>query len=116
VQSGHRLPISLLFAHPPPTDIYTLPLHDALPICNELRARSSTAPCVADSYITACVSATHQCSRSANLSATANRGGALKFAARERSEEQTSELQSRGHLVCRLLLEKKKAHKHDDML
>src|SRR5690625_6417481 len=28
--------------------------------------------------------------------------------AQERSEEHTSELQSRGHLVCRLLLEKKK--------
>src|SRR5690625_6923853 len=31
--------------------------------------------------------------------------------AQERSEEHTSELQSRGHLVCRLLLEKKKASK-----
>src|SRR5207253_11408560 len=30
--------------------------------------------------------------------------------AAERSEEHTSELQSRGHLVCRLLLEKKKEH------
>src|SRR5690625_5579227 len=29
----------------------------------------------------------------------------------DRSEEHTSELQSRGHLVCRLLLEKKKKHK-----
>src|SRR5690625_5320482 len=29
-----------------------------------------------------------------------------------RSEEHTSELQSRGHLVCRLLLEKKKINKH----
>src|SRR5437660_9642675 len=29
-----------------------------------------------------------------------------------RSEEHTSELQSRGHLVCRLLLEKKKKHKY----
>src|SRR5690625_6722669 len=29
---------------------------------------------------------------------------------KERSEEHTSELQSRGHLVCRLLLEKKKTH------
>src|SRR5690625_6256494 len=29
----------------------------------------------------------------------------------DRSEEHTSELQSRGHLVCRLLLEKKKANK-----
>src|SRR5207253_4761371 len=30
---------------------------------------------------------------------------------RSRSEEHTSELQSRGHLVCRLLLEKKKRNK-----
>src|SRR5437870_6869228 len=29
-----------------------------------------------------------------------------------RSEEHTSELQSRGHLVCRLLLEKKKKKQH----
>src|SRR5207253_7998566 len=32
----------------------------------------------------------------------------LNQALRDRSEEHTSELQSRGHLVCRLLLEKKK--------
>src|SRR5439155_6433455 len=32
----------------------------------------------------------------------------------ERSEEHTSELQSRGHLVCRLLLEKKKNSEHRD--
>src|SRR5207253_10754500 len=32
------------------------------------------------------------------------------FAVRQRSEEHTSELQSRGHLVCRLLLEKKNKH------
>src|SRR5439155_6525233 len=31
-----------------------------------------------------------------------------------RSEEHTSELQSRGHLVCRLLLEKKKEHIHNE--
>src|SRR5690625_6525362 len=31
-----------------------------------------------------------------------------------RSEEHTSELQSRGHLVCRLLLEKKKINSNDD--
>src|SRR2546428_8289673 len=30
-----------------------------------------------------------------------------------RSEEHTSELQSRSDLVCRLLLEKKKVHKHE---
>src|SRR5690625_7002224 len=33
---------------------------------------------------------------------------ALRWLPRTRSEEHTSELQSRGHLVCRLLLEKKK--------
>src|SRR5207253_9947124 len=34
-------------------------------------------------------------------------GGKARRLHRERSEEHTSELQSRGHLVCRLLLEKK---------
>src|SRR5690625_5956061 len=33
----------------------------------------------------------------------------------DRSEEHTSELQSRGHLVCRLLLEKKKTTTQDDL-
>src|SRR2546422_7916719 len=41
----------------------------------------------------------------------ANRGGRY---ARGRSEEHTSELQSRLHLVCRLLLEKKKKPKRTD--
>src|SRR5207253_7865408 len=36
----------------------------------------------------------------------------LRGAFRVRSEEHTSELQSRGHLVCRLLLEKKKIESH----
>src|SRR3712207_7116142 len=35
-----------------------------------------------------------------------------KCANAERSEEHTSELQSRQYLVCRLLLEKKKTHHH----
>src|SRR5437870_8642010 len=35
----------------------------------------------------------------------------LAFVMLPRSEEHTSELQSRGHLVCRLLLEKKKTNK-----
>src|SRR2546429_801051 len=34
----------------------------------------------------------------------------------DRSEEHTSELQSRLHLVCRLLLEKKKKNKHDALI
>src|SRR5437660_3255827 len=36
----------------------------------------------------------------------------FEFHVGERSEEHTSELQSRGHLVCRLLLEKKKKNTH----
>src|SRR2546429_7918044 len=35
-----------------------------------------------------------------------------KYVVLSRSEEHTSELQSRLHLVCRLLLEKKKSHQH----
>src|SRR5437870_10730593 len=44
-------------------------------------------------------------------------GSAEKEPVRPRSEEHTSELQSRGHLVCRLLLEKKKrrsTYTHDE--
>src|SRR5439155_1945619 len=39
------------------------------------------------------------------------RGAGREAPAPQRSEEHTSELQSRGHLVCRLLLEKKKKNK-----
>src|SRR5690554_7223627 len=38
----------------------------------------------------------------------------IEDVARERSEEHTSELQSRPHLVCRLLLEKKKIKQNED--
>src|SRR5207253_10528012 len=44
------------------------------------------------------------------------RRGGHHRAARNRSEEHTSELQSRGHLVCRLLLEKKKTKKQSNKL
>src|SRR6266496_6847771 len=64
------------------TEIYTLSLHDALPICS---GRCSSA-----------------------ASATKRR-----WCCSSRSEEHTSELQSRRDLVCRLLLEKKKQkHRH----
>src|SRR3989449_4995047 len=39
------------------------------------------------------------------------KGGSMHLVDAERSEEHTSELQSRLHLVCRLLLEKKKKNK-----
>src|SRR5690625_6632398 len=42
--------------------------------------------------------------------------GYIQFAFKgQRSEEHTSELQSRGHLVCRLLLEKKKRYRECEM-
>src|SRR5215208_5443012 len=63
------------------TEIYTLSLHDALPISSNTTASRSTTMVAS--------------SAGGNSSVT-------------RSEEHTSELQSRGHLVCRLLLEKKK--------
>src|SRR5207253_9267768 len=78
------------FTDPATTAIYTLSLHDALPIYRQPRSRP--AVCSADR-------------RTLTPSSARSRAGAA------RSEEHTSELQSRGHLVCRLLLEKKKKQK-----
>src|SRR5436305_11933705 len=76
----YSCPLQLFFFNlTAPTDIYTLSLHDALPISRDSRCHvrwRSTTP--------------------------------TRPACRQRSEEHTSELQSRPHLVCRLLLEKKK--------
>src|SRR2546422_6321882 len=71
------------------TEIYTLSLHDALPIS---RWRHAPLPEQA------------RCAGPGAWAAAA-RGALCVFL---RSEEHTSELQSRLHLVCRLLLEKKK--------
>src|SRR5437868_9862635 len=85
------------FNEPPPTEIYTLSLHDALPIWP--RSGSSTARSPAwngaprSTPVRTCTS--RSCGRS------------------PRSEEHTSELQSRFDLVCRLLLEKKKKHSNN---
>src|SRR5690625_7127760 len=48
-----------------------------------------------------------------HLRVTTPVGAAQRGGDSQRSEEHTSELQSRGHLVCRLLLEKKKKNKID---
>src|SRR5438045_5045270 len=76
------------FNHPATTEIYTLSLHDALPI-------SSYGPLTTSTRSNA--SGISQC-----------RSAKPWPCACERSEEHTSELQSLRHLVCRLLLEKKK--------
>src|SRR5690242_21785173 len=98
------LPIRLLrvcfvfffFNVPATTEIYTLSLHDALPICASSR---STAPPPAD--WPAMVTRVGSPPNAAMFCCTHSR-------AASRSEEHTSELQSHVNLVCRLLLEKKK--------
>src|SRR3712207_8283516 len=81
------------------TEIYTLALHDALPISTNRSpvhvptpTRNTTVPAAVPSPV---VSVSRQMS---------GRPG--------RSEEHTSELQSRQYLVCRLLLEKKTNPNH----
>src|SRR2546425_6948162 len=74
------------------TEIYTLSLHDALPICGN----------TSDSDLIECIN--YATSKRANIINASWGGGPFS----ERSEEHTSELQSLAYLVCRLLLEKKK--------
>src|SRR2546425_2627572 len=66
------------------TEIYTLSLHDALPICS--RRRFASSPSAIVTRLEWSVMAMYS----------------------YRSEEHTSEIQSLAYLVCRLLLEKKK--------
>src|SRR2546430_14319576 len=76
------------------TEIYTLSLHDALPIW--FRVARQGLPGSA---------------RRESESSLVREGGASERPAERtvgRSEEHTSELQSQSNLVCRLLLEKKK--------
>src|SRR2546422_1819231 len=78
------------------TEIYTLSLHDALPIWPCPRRRGGTARC-----------------RHRPRPGRFSRARCPRRSPSRRSEEHTSELQSRLHLVCRLLLEKKKKNKHE---
>src|SRR5207249_10271612 len=79
--------IFFLFNDPPTPEIYTLSLHDALPICaGDIVGQGALMATLDDREL---------------------RLNRLKWLS-QRSEEHTSELQSRFDLVCRLLLEKKK--------
>src|SRR5258708_25602581 len=78
------------------TEIYTLSLHDALPISPDTAASTRGSIWPRSARTNTCPSAAMTAGRSA--------AGMLC----RRSEEHTSELQSPDHLVCRLLLEKKK--------
>src|SRR3712207_8229926 len=84
------------------TEIYTLSLHDALPISRSPNTSSSRS--VSDLSIGCPEGSSGLEGRSVgDSSSRANRRSIFM-----RSEEHTSELQSRQYLVCRLLLEKKK--------
>src|SRR2546429_9332129 len=85
------------------TEIYTLSLHDALPICLSTMP-SKTGSCTYGP--SPCVSSWSR-PRSPNASRCSRQINTRLWMC-VRSEEHTSELQSRLHLVCRLLLEKKK--------
>src|SRR5438309_9260798 len=80
------------------TEIYTLSLHDALPISWRRGSAMSRRRGAPMSTVRSIGSARRCC--------TAGAPGPPR-----RSEEHTSELQSQFHLVCRLLLEKKKKKK-----
>src|SRR5688572_30859881 len=88
----------LLFNDPTHTEIYTLSLHDALPICAGNRPRAGPRSDHRTSH------------RPASAGRSRPRSGS------PRSEEHTSELQSQSNLVCRLLLEKKKSNLTHDFL
>src|SRR5947199_9939358 len=86
------------FTVPVTTGIYTLSLHDALPISGRTRRRRSATRRYhggGNGY-----PSSHRCQLVVGY-------GAGNYA-QSRSEEHTSEIQSLRHLVCRLLLEKKK--------
>src|SRR5687768_17752571 len=91
--------ISLFFfTDPATTEIYTLSLHDALPIYAMLGSheRDDLPVCA-----------------NPRVDLSLREGREVRGSARclpGRSEEHTSELQSRLHLVCRLLLEKNKSY------
>src|SRR5690606_41511397 len=80
--------VLVFFTHSATTEIYTLSLHDALPILAEARHGGR-----------------HHILGQVDQDGAGPAGGGQ---GEGRSEEHTSELQSRENLVCRLLLEKKK--------
>src|SRR5437868_12526171 len=85
-----------LYPAPAPPRTYTLSLHDALPISRAFERRVDRLEALAQ--VPLHVLHHHD----------GERGAAPARGPQARSEEHTSELQSRFDLVCRLLLEKKK--------
>src|SRR2546430_17265411 len=86
MSSRHTIICFFFFNDTATTEIYTLSLHDALPISSSGSTGSKGYPALSKLMA--------RCSE--------------ELRSLQRSEEHTSELQSQSNLVCRLLLEKKK--------
>src|SRR2546427_7119459 len=85
------------------TEIYTLSLHDALPISSRRARPGSRQPRATDAE------GAQRMAIASPLAGARSPGFRRRHRSRaSRSEEHTSELQSQSNLVCRLLLEKKK--------
>src|SRR5437870_9441999 len=99
------------FPDPAPPPTYTLSLHDALPIYSLLQSQERVVANKEAISLDGGLPARFTHEVLAQARDVAIRVDFLHLPDRFRSEEHTSELQSRGHLVCRLLLEKKKKKK-----
>src|SRR2546430_7109259 len=89
------------------TEIYTLSLHDALPILIPSKNHVASTSLPSNKH------SNSNNSPSCKVKSSSPRiiRGLEDLTLQERSEEHTSELQSQSNLVCRLLLEKKKKQK-----
>src|SRR5437899_8042164 len=97
-----------MFSTAETAEVYTLSLHDALPISRALGGARRRWAWASSPRKTP--RSRRRSSLSRGCSGSRDRsGGAWCCSTRERSEEHTSELQSLRHLVCRPLLEKKKS-------
>src|SRR5690606_41496119 len=108
-------PPPCLSTDPPPTEIYTLSLHDALPICDSSEWDASAAAWARSTRLSSAgveASSAADCATAATAATDCSATDAVTRERYSRSEEHTSELQSRENLVCRLLLEKKKKQTH----
>src|SRR5690606_41899780 len=97
---------SLFLTAPATTALYTLSLHDALPILEAERGFHDRADLAQLQREGRFLERLDHATAPEESEISAHLGGSRIL--RVRSEEHTSELQSRENLVCRLLLEKKK--------
>src|SRR5439155_23796368 len=109
----HHICHFFLFTQLATTDIYTLSLHDALPIFEDdlvLLDHAADARHLRHVRHRLQLILEEPVLQRAQLRQVHAPAAVDERVLVHRSEEHTSELQSRGHLVCRLLLEKKKTN------